>query len=221
MSPEELGSALSQARIARGLTLHDVERDTRISKNYLQALEQGELDALPAPVYARAFTRTYAQYLGMNAASLVQHLPGARPEVELPPLPDMQRDIGVPLVSASWLAAGAVVAVLAVLGGIFFLMRGGDEGGATVSSPPAATSNQGAEPGDQPTPGIAVEPGQVPDLEEQNLLNALIVLNQAGIQAFVIQVEQDDVEPGIIFSQSPTAGSPVEDDTIVTLMAGR
>ena len=50
MSTEELGKALTEARIARGLTLHDVERDTRISGKYLQALEEGELDALPAPV---------------------------------------------------------------------------------------------------------------------------------------------------------------------------
>jgi transcriptional regulator with XRE-family HTH domain len=220
MSPEELGQALSQARIARGLTLHDVERDTRISRSYLQALEQGELDTLPAPVYARAFTRTYAQYLGMNAASLVQHLPGARPEVELPPLPDMGRDVGVPLVSASWLAAGAVVIVLAILGGIVFLMRGGDEESAAVSAPPV-TSPQGAEPGAQPTPAISIEAGQVPALEGQNLLNALVALNQAGIEAFVIQVERDGVDPGTIFSQTPTAGSPVEDGTIVTLMAGR
>jgi hypothetical protein len=100
-------------------------------------------------------------------------------------------------------------------------MRGGDEGGATVSNPPITSPNQGAEPGNQPTPGIAVEPGVVPELKEQNLLAAMIALNQAGIQTFVVQVEREDVEPGIVFSQSPTAGSPVEDDTIVTLMAGR
>jgi transcriptional regulator with XRE-family HTH domain len=221
MSPEELGKALSQARISRGLSLHDVERDTRISKGYLQALEQGELETLPAPVYARAFTRTYAQYLGMNAAVLVQHLPGARPEVELPPLPDVQRDIGVPLVSASWLAAGAVVVVLALVGGILFWTRGGEEGGATVANPPAnQTAGEGAE-GVQPTPAIDVEPGLVPELEDQNLFSAMAALNQAGIQAIVIQVEREGVDPGIVFSQSPTAGSPVEDHTIVTLLAGR
>jgi cytoskeletal protein RodZ len=34
----ELGKTLSQARIDRGLTLEDCERDTRISKRYLDAL---------------------------------------------------------------------------------------------------------------------------------------------------------------------------------------
>jgi beta-lactam-binding protein with PASTA domain len=61
----------------------------------------------------------------------------------------------------------------------------------------------------------------VPALEGQNLLNAIVALNQAGIQAFVVEVERDGAEPGVVFSQSPTAGSPVEDDTVVTLMAGR
>ena len=32
----ELGKTLSQARVARGLTLEDCERDTRISKRYLE-----------------------------------------------------------------------------------------------------------------------------------------------------------------------------------------
>ncbi len=77
MTPKELGTLLTEARIARGLSLLDVERDTRISRKYLQALEGGNLGVLPAPVYARAFTRTYDQYLGLDAPSLVQTLPGA------------------------------------------------------------------------------------------------------------------------------------------------
>src|SRR3990172_8745661 len=131
MSAEELGKALTEARIARGLTLRDVERDTRISGKYLQALEQGNLGVLPAPVYARAFMRTYAQYLGLNASAFVQRLPGAKPEPELPPLPEVGREPPAPLVSASWLLAGVVVTVLLVAGLVLFWNRGGE--GETVT----------------------------------------------------------------------------------------
>ena len=54
----ELGRVLSEARVQRGLTLKDCERDTRISKRYLDALEREDWKIFPAPVYSRAFLRT-------------------------------------------------------------------------------------------------------------------------------------------------------------------
>ena len=62
----ELGSLLTRAREARGLTLEDAERDTRISRRYLQALESEQFEVIPAPVYARGFLRSYSQYLGID-----------------------------------------------------------------------------------------------------------------------------------------------------------
>lgn len=62
----QLGTLLTRAREARGLTLEDAERDTRISKRYLQALEDEEFEVIPAPVYARGFLRSYSQYLGID-----------------------------------------------------------------------------------------------------------------------------------------------------------
>ena len=62
----ELGSLLSRAREARGLTIEDAERDTRISRRYLQALEAEQFEVIPAPVYARGFLRSYSQYLGLD-----------------------------------------------------------------------------------------------------------------------------------------------------------
>ncbi|MDZ7727658.1 MAG: helix-turn-helix domain-containing protein [Dehalococcoidia bacterium] len=71
----ELGEWLQRAREARGLTLEDAERDTRISRRYLQALETGELDVIPAPVYARGFLRSYAQYLGLDPQEAMARYP--------------------------------------------------------------------------------------------------------------------------------------------------
>ena len=68
----ELGKTLSEARVARGLTLEDCERDTRISKRYLDALEREDWKVFPAPVYSRAFLRTYSQYLNLNPNDLMR-----------------------------------------------------------------------------------------------------------------------------------------------------
>ncbi len=71
----ELGSRLRRAREARGLTLEDAERDTRISRRYLQALENEEFDVIPAPVYARGFLRSYSQYLGLDPQEMLALFP--------------------------------------------------------------------------------------------------------------------------------------------------
>ena len=224
MAVEEAGKALSEARTARGLTLLDVERDTRISAKYLKALEEGDLEIIPAPVYARAFTRTYAQYLGLNAPSLVQRLPGARPEPELPPLPEVGRDATAPLLSASWVVAGIVVAMLVVVGLVLFWTRGGDSPASVTSGPPSGEVSEGAEQSNPPDGAISdpvVQPGEVPDLKEQPALVAADALIQADLPYMIIEVENNDVPEGTVFQQSPTPGSATEGNTVVTLLVSR
>ena len=80
---KELGSRLMRARETRGLTLEDAERDTRISRRYLQALETEQFEVIPAPVYARGFLRSYSQYLGLDPGEMLSLFP--RDEEELPP----------------------------------------------------------------------------------------------------------------------------------------
>ena len=230
------GKALTQARIARGLSLLDVERDTRISNRYLRALEEGRLDILPAPVYARAFMRTYAQYLGLDANALVQQIPGSRPEPTLPPLPEVSSTRMAPIASASWLVAGGVVVILLIVGLVIFWNSGGDSAGegTSVTNPPTSdvaeeqptTVGAGAEqpvpPTDVPTePAPTVEPGVVPALEEQDVLSALSALSAAGLPFLVIEVEIDDVETGTVYRQSPSPGTAAGEETVVTLLVSR
>jgi len=221
MSSEELGKALAEARIARGLTLHDVERDTRISSRYIQALEEGKLDVLPAPVYARAFMRTYSQYLGLNSATFVQRMPGARPEPELPPLPAMGREAATPLISASWLVVGGVVVLLLLFGLLLFWNRGGG-GGESVSGVPSAVPGQGAEqPTEAAPPDVQVQPGVVPNLVRQDLDKALAALAEADLTYLVVEVSRGGVPATTVFQQSPSPGTPADDSTVVTLTVSR
>ncbi len=226
MTTVEFGNALIEAREARGLTLRDVERDTRISTKYLQALEEGRPEVLPAPVYARAFTRTYAQYLGLDASALVQQLPGAKPELEMPPLPDVHSGINVSLVSPTWAIAGVVVVLLLVAGLVMFWNRGGDSQ-TSVASPTQIEDNigQGAEqptiPTGEPNGPLVIEEGIVPDLGAEHLLVAITALTDAGMRYVVVEVDNDAVASGIIFNQSPSPGTRMDDDTVITIVASR
>ncbi len=63
--PSGLGVWLRRARENRQLTLEEAEKQLRIRQRYLQALENGDYDALPGPVQARGFLRNYARFLGL------------------------------------------------------------------------------------------------------------------------------------------------------------
>lgn len=63
---EEIGDLLQEAREKLGLTLEEVERETRIRTHHLEALERGDWKALPSPVQARGFLHNYADFLGLD-----------------------------------------------------------------------------------------------------------------------------------------------------------
>ncbi len=67
----EIGDSLREARIRRGLSIKDVEDRTKVRGKYLEALENDDFEVLPGPVYVKAFLRTYATFLKLDADALV------------------------------------------------------------------------------------------------------------------------------------------------------
>ena len=145
----DIGEALREARTRRRVDMSQVESATKIRAKYLRALENEEWDALPGPTYVKTFLRTYAEYLGIDARSLVEEykLRYERPVAgDLTPFgmrPGLRqrrrRRLG------PWLALLAVV--LAVGAGLWLLGR--DEaarspGTQTDVRPPAAESPDGS-----------------------------------------------------------------------------
>lgn len=62
---------LRQTREAKGITLEEVAQRTYIKLPYLAALEEGDIEKLPAPVYIHGYIRQYAKLLGLNGSELV------------------------------------------------------------------------------------------------------------------------------------------------------
>jgi cytoskeletal protein RodZ len=62
----EIGRRLKAAREGQGLTLQDVATRTRIHSAYLDKIEQGVTDGLPALTFVRGFMRNYMQTLGVD-----------------------------------------------------------------------------------------------------------------------------------------------------------
>ena len=112
----QLGSTLREARRRQGLELRDAAEATRIRVKFLAALEGERLGELPPEFYARAFLRTYAEFLGLDGDVYVAEL-NSRLEARRPPPPPPEPRPTLP--SLDWrvtaLLSGAAAIVLVSL----------------------------------------------------------------------------------------------------------
>ncbi|MBU4562164.1 helix-turn-helix domain-containing protein [bacterium] len=69
---KDIGNFLKERREARGISLIEVEKDLKIRKKYLQALEEGNIDAIPGKTYIIGYLRNYSKYLGINEENINQ-----------------------------------------------------------------------------------------------------------------------------------------------------
>jgi transcriptional regulator with XRE-family HTH domain len=90
----QIHERLRQAREASGLGLEELEKRTRIRLHLLQSLEDGQLEALPSGLYARAVVRTYAMAVGLDPEDVLGQLGTRLPGVE-DPLDGLARARGI------------------------------------------------------------------------------------------------------------------------------
>ncbi len=62
----ELGNRLKEARLAKNLSLDDLQSITKIQKRYLIGIEEGNYSSMPGNFYVRAFIKQYAEALDLN-----------------------------------------------------------------------------------------------------------------------------------------------------------
>lgn len=76
----ELGSQLWTSRQEKGLSLEEMVALTRIPRRLLQAIEEGNLEDLPEPIYIQGLIRQFADALGFNGAEFASVFPiGTQP----------------------------------------------------------------------------------------------------------------------------------------------
>jgi hypothetical protein len=154
----DLGASLRAARHKRGLELDVVQRELRIRRRYLEALETERFELLPGEVYARGFLREYAEFLGLDGSIYVEEY-NARfahhdePAIAAHPTASpIHRAPAVPLVLAVIAAIVLAVGLAAwQLGG-----RGATHRPTAQAAPAPAVTVQ--RPLVRPKPGPAVAP---------------------------------------------------------------
>ena len=63
-----LGEKLRQAREARGISITEVAEQTRISRLYLESIENDDYRPLPGGIFNKGFVKSYARHVGVDEA---------------------------------------------------------------------------------------------------------------------------------------------------------
>lgn len=71
---EAIGQQLRESRQGLEISLEQAAEETHIRLHYLQALENGDFNALPSKAHERGFLRSYAEYLGLDSDSMLANL---------------------------------------------------------------------------------------------------------------------------------------------------
>ncbi|MBW2307954.1 MAG: helix-turn-helix domain-containing protein [Deltaproteobacteria bacterium] len=154
---ERLGEFLKEAREARGLSIEDISRITRINLSMLRALEDSDLEMLPAHVIARGFIRSYCKVVGISDYKALELYDG---EVEPPDAEMVDRlRIRDSDRSMKWVFIGVILVVI-ILGIVLFVYSGWnrDAGGKRSSS--LSVSRKKTVSDTQPSGPVVVEPGE-------------------------------------------------------------
>ncbi|HTP06187.1 MAG TPA: RodZ domain-containing protein [Nitrospirota bacterium] len=82
-----LGKYLRDAREAMGIDIREAAQETRISVNYLNALEEEDFSKLPGEVFVRGFLKNYGRYLHLEEAEVIKRYAELKPQTVTPPAP--------------------------------------------------------------------------------------------------------------------------------------
>lgn len=184
LATKSVGNILREGRLAKGLSIEDVESATNIRGLFLTYLENEEFEKTPGEFFVKGAIRTYGNFLGLNGAELVelykssnggkalhateaQGIREAKTVTMKLQLKD-KRDIGsgtgklelpkLSKVELPWLQIGMGVAALAVIGALYFAVPAIINWSKTTKQPPAVpapiATSQKAPEAPKPVPVV-------------------------------------------------------------------
>lgn len=125
-----LGEKLRQFRTEKRMALNEVSRITKIQIAYLEYLEEGKWDKLPADVYVKGFLRSYADFLGVDGNVLIklyEKEKGIKKNLEKSKNPQLEKPAQKPINISSFVftpqkIAVSLIAILIIIG-LFYLYK--------------------------------------------------------------------------------------------------
>lgn len=145
------GRRLREARSALNLSRQDVARELRLKQELIAALEEDDIDSLPAPIYVTGYLRNYARLLRIPSEPLIdayRHLHVEAPAIVSDIVRPHEAHASRRLVR--WVSIGLFILLLA--GFVSWLQKQDFAWLGNITPPPAVTSEGGA----------VVEPAELP-----------------------------------------------------------
>jgi transcriptional regulator with XRE-family HTH domain len=137
----DFGIKMRLAREARGLSLREIANATKIAESALESLERNDISRLPGGIFSRAFVRSYAEEIGLDAEEAVRDFLAQFPDDSVSAWsPDVAQEDFVEFEASQLSAQAALTLVcisLPIVGGIlyFTMVRGAE---APPAQEPAA-----------------------------------------------------------------------------------
>lgn len=148
----DLGQQLKEARLARGLSLDDVQEMTKIRKRYLEAIEAGDYKVLPGSFYVRAFIKTYAEAVGVSSEELLnehqQTVPSADPEPVMEPVLQRRRTKTASEGNSKWLSTVLMWSFLVIIVAVIYLVVINNKGDGNQTADPTPVTSGEVSPSD-------------------------------------------------------------------------
>jgi transcriptional regulator with XRE-family HTH domain len=138
-----LGEFLRRERALRHISLDAVAERTKISRRYLEAIEEERYDSLPGETFVRGFIRSYAQSIGLDPEDTLLIYNQSRMGQEVPTL----RTERLSAAKRAWNERSLLwllVAGVVIVGGVLVSVVGLLEGPSLLrwaSAPPSSTTN--------------------------------------------------------------------------------
>lgn len=157
------GAQLRAARQSLNLDIAQVAAETRIPRRHLEAIEEGEFEALPSRAYAIGFSRTFAKAVGLDAAAITDAVraelaDGPMRRTATSPAMEPGDPARLPSAGLAWAAAAAVLVLAIGIFAYFATAFGAGTVPASLLSPapaasvtPAATAAVAAAPTPAPS----------------------------------------------------------------------
>ncbi len=146
---QEIGTYLHDVREAQERTLEDIATHTFIPLRLLRAIESGETQVLPEPVFVKGFIRRYADELGLDGLAIADafsiHAPMVPPTIQDPELVNLsnERPALIPNIQIPTLpdppqvkpVYGVIgLVAIACLGGLYWMLTSGPSFTASESN---------------------------------------------------------------------------------------
>jgi cytoskeleton protein RodZ len=142
-----IGEKLRSAREAQGRTIQEASAATRVKSSYLEALEAERFGELGGNVYAKGFIRSYAGYLGLDPAPLLEeYRHQERPEAPVfERTPRAMSGLGLERsrrAPSSWVVVAIVFVSIVLVASLWSMLKPGTtpQSPLGAATPPVATT---------------------------------------------------------------------------------